>query len=657
LEEDDDENESAIARLSTPYIISQRGEAMKFTRIAVLLFVLISSLLAVPNADAELIPSQDGLTVYDTILHVNWLANANLAATPNLGFVPAFSGTIGPNGSMDYSTAVLWVKYLRDNNYLGHSDWTLPTTPHTDPNCSATGPLPHQNSFGYGCVMSEMGQLFYRSLGLHHPNTAVPILNNTVGPFSNFQPYLYWSDTAATPASAGYNTFSFNTGFRGANVDKHYMYALPMIPGRLPCTNNYCPTYHATGINTLEVSDDGKIVYDPDAVYDPATGAKGVTWLANADLAKTRKFGAQCVNADGTKCINRDGSMTRTTAAPVPSPVPSPNWIDGMNAYKGVGWLHQKNWTLPPIPNTPDDPNCSLGKPGNTFGFNCTGNPLGHLFYQLTLSQGTPVVPTPDINVGPFNNIQPYLYWSSCEPPDGPSPCQVLKNGVWVPAPDPAPGFEFSFSFGNGFQGTDVIGNDLYVMVYFPETPAQAADTTAPVTTADVFGPLGSNGWYVGPTVVNFTAADDLSGVFKTEFSLNNGQTWTTGTSVSLRASAIHNILYRSTDFVGNVETPKSIIVKLDSVPPGTYVTTRPHIILGVLISLEVDLNAFDNLSGVAATEYSFDHGATWTIGNRLFRCGGTSTFLFRSIDVAGNVEKRQSITVSTPLCGASGGP
>jgi hypothetical protein len=553
---------------------------------------------------------------------------------------------------MTYQTAVLWVNFLNGANggvgYLGHANWQLPTSPHTDLNCSATGPSPHENSFGYGCLISDMANLYNStsSLGLKYPNTAVPIPSNTVGPFSNFQPYLYWSIDPAKDASAGYNTFSFNTGFHGANVDGHYMYALPMIPGRLPCTNNYCPTYHATGFNTLEVSDDGKIVYDPDAVYDPNTGAKGVTWLANADLAKTRKFGAQCVNTDypgHVLCINRDGSMTNTEAQA---------WIFAMNNYKGVGWLHQKNWTLPPIPNSPDDTNCTLGKPGNTFGFNCTGNPLGHLFYQLTLSQGTPVVPTPIINVGPFNNIQPYLYWSSCEPPDGQSPCQILQDGVWVPAPDPAPNFEFSFSFGNGFQGTDVVGNDLYVMVYFPETPAQAADTTPPVTTAAVSGSLGSNGWYVGPTVVDFTAADDLSGVFKTEFSLDNGATWTTGTSVSLSASAIYNILYRSTDFVGNVETPKSIIVKLDTKPPVTSAATRLHKIQGVTISLEVDLSAFDNLSGVAHTEYSLDQGSTWKTGNVVFLCGGTRTLLFRSTDVAGNVEKRQSITVSTPSCG-----
>lgn len=89
---------------------------------------------------------------------------------------------------------------------------------------------------------------------------------------------------------------------------------------------------------------------------------------------------------------------------------------------------------------------------------------MGALFYvQLGLSQGTPVVPTPDINVGPFNHLQPYLYWS-CGAPDSQTPCQE-------PA---APGFEWSFSFGNGFQGTDVVGNHLYVMVYYPQAPAEA---------------------------------------------------------------------------------------------------------------------------------------------------------------------------------------
>lgn len=274
-------------------------------------------------------------------------------------------------------------------------------------------------------------------------------------------------------------------------------------------------------------------------------------------------------------------------------------------------------------------------------------------YVQLGLSsvvptpRGIPVVTAPNINVGPFNNVQPYLYWASCEPPDGPRPCQFFDNG----APVPAPGFEWSFSFGNGFQGTDLKGNDLYVMVYFPETPEQAADTTPPVTSAGVSGPLGSNGWYVGSTAVDFTATDDLTGVSKTEFSLDNGATWDPGTSVSLSANSIYNVIYRSTDYVGNVETPKSITVDLDRNAPVTTVSTRIHKILGAPAGLEVSFSATDNLSGVAETDYSLNHGATWNAGSSVFLCGGTYTVLFRSTDVAGNVEKNQSIIVSAPVC------
>jgi hypothetical protein len=374
-------------------------------------------------------------------LKVRWLANANLPGTPEGRFGVA---NITPNGSMDYANALQWVDALNGLNeglgYLGHNDWTLPTTPTypaTDPTCPATGP--HGNSFGFGCMGSDMGSLFYLSLRLQYPNTAVPIPNNMVGPFSNFQPYLYWSctdketgicpkDVTTGHGSNGYHTFSFNTGWAGANVDGHYMYALPMIKGN--------PFNIFVKDGKMQPSADGQTVYDP---------KMDVTWLADADFAKTETFDAQCVNPDdGTLCINPDGSMTRTTAQ---------NWIDGMNA---VAYLGQTDWQLPP-------------DPGACGEFACTDTPMGELYYnQLHLSQGTPVVPTPDINVGPFNHLQPYLYWSCSAPQPPASPTTCDNNNP------PAPGYEWSFSFGNGFEGTDVLKNDLYVMVYFPETPAQA---------------------------------------------------------------------------------------------------------------------------------------------------------------------------------------
>lgn len=403
---------------------------MRIARIAFLVSASTSSLLAAPAADAALIPSADGLTVYDTTLRVTWLANANLAATQKFG-----TSNINPDGSMNFSTALQWVEALNAMNggagYLGHNNWTMPRTPVLDSTCRANGP---NGDFGFNCTHSAMGSLYNVSLALNYPDSAVSIPDYIVGPFTDFQPYLYWSATANPDSSKGYRTFSFDTGWEGSNVNKHYMYVLPMIPGKLP------GTYYPTGVSDLQISADGRTVYDP--IPPPA----GVTWLADANLAKSQNFGIVGTNGDGTALINPDGSMANDTAQTL--------WIPAMNAYigpDGVGWLGQTAWQLPPTADP--DSSCNAS-------FDCTGSPMGELFYsQLGLSAGVAVVPTPDTDVGPFHNIQPYLYWS-CGEPDTNPPCQAAP---------PAPGYEWSFSFGNGFEGTDLIGNDLYVMVYSPD--------------------------------------------------------------------------------------------------------------------------------------------------------------------------------------------
>jgi hypothetical protein len=184
--------------------------------------------------------SADGLTVHDNLLHVTWLADANYPATQKFG-LPVKDG-----GAMTYQVARRWVAALNASNggsgHLGHKNWTLPATPPTDETCSvARGP--HGNSFGFTCMNSPLGSLYYKKgLGLREPNTAVPMPPNTVGPFKNFQPYLYWSlngkerSARARKRENGDHAFSFNTGWQGGNVSDHVMYVLPMIRGALPGT-------------------------------------------------------------------------------------------------------------------------------------------------------------------------------------------------------------------------------------------------------------------------------------------------------------------------------------------------------------------------------------------------------------------------------------
>ena len=138
---------------------------------------LVACSLSPLQAGATLVLSPDGITVYDSANNISWLANANLAATNRFGLpVCNASGTqpcVNPSGSMSYKSAAAWVQAMNAANYLGNTNWQLPTTPLADSGCGFVGP--QNNSFGYGCSASALGSLYYNALGLKSPNTAVPI--------------------------------------------------------------------------------------------------------------------------------------------------------------------------------------------------------------------------------------------------------------------------------------------------------------------------------------------------------------------------------------------------------------------------------------------------------------------------------------------------
>lgn len=106
-------------------------------------------------AQAALVASEDGETVYDTAADLTWLSNANLAATKSFGV-----RGINPNGSMDWTTAQQWISAMNAANYLGSNKWSLPTSAMPDNGCSQ---MPKSAAFGYGCVGSQMGNLYTRN--------------------------------------------------------------------------------------------------------------------------------------------------------------------------------------------------------------------------------------------------------------------------------------------------------------------------------------------------------------------------------------------------------------------------------------------------------------------------------------------------------------
>jgi pimeloyl-ACP methyl ester carboxylesterase len=77
-------------------------------------------------------------------------------------------------------------------------------------------------------------------------------------------------------------------------------------------------------------------------------------------------------------------------------------------------------------------------------------------------------------------------------------------------------------------------------------------DTAAPTTTANIVGPAGLGGWFLGTTTISLVAADAASGVQATYISVDGATT--TATSTSISAEGVHLVGYYSTDLSGNAE-------------------------------------------------------------------------------------------------------
>lgn len=134
----------------------------------------------------------------------------------------------------------------------------------------------------------------------------------------------------------------------------------------------------------------GQGVYDSD---------RDITWLQNANLAATNTFGVSGINANGT--------MTWNTAQ---------SWIAGMNAANYLGY---NDWRLP-ITMQPDA-SCSGYSIVESYGYNCTGSEMGHLYHTDLGNLGTyntswAYQPGWGLtNTGPFSNVQSDYYWSGTE--------------------------------------------------------------------------------------------------------------------------------------------------------------------------------------------------------------------------------------------------
>ena len=131
-------------------------------------------------------------------------------------------------------------------------------------------------------------------------------------------------------------------------------------------------------------------------------------------------------------------------------------------------------------------------------------------------------------------------------------------------------------------------------------------------------------------------------GLAKTEYSADNGLTWTTGTGVTYLGwrrgggSGTYSLLVRSTDAAGNTETPHEVTVKIDTTRP-TCSDDAP--ITPVAGPYTVHFTGHDRYSPIAETWYSLD-GGDWTKAASVEVSGaGDHTIRYYAVDAAGNYQ------------------
>lgn len=219
-------------------------------------FVLGTALLAsIPAAHASLINLGNGL-IYDDILNITWLQNANLAATETFGVAG-----IAADGTMTWDTAALWIQAMNASNYLGYNTWRLPNLTPINGVSFNYDPI-HDGSHDRGYNISDVGtvyagstahelaHLFYSTLGndaLCAPSTATTDeachsratpayygpwgLQNT-GPITGLVNYRYWYKFESEINESRAFDFNFNDGQTGTGFKGNSFYAWAVLPGQ-----------------------------------------------------------------------------------------------------------------------------------------------------------------------------------------------------------------------------------------------------------------------------------------------------------------------------------------------------------------------------------------------------------------------------------------
>ncbi|MDO9310866.1 MAG: DUF1566 domain-containing protein [Nitrosomonas sp.] len=185
---------------------------IKLLRTILCIGVFSLGLISTANANLE---ARAGGMVYDDVLDITWLADADYAKTSGYD----------SDGWMYWNDAMTWAAGL---SYGGYDDWRLPTALNQD----GSGPC-----LGFNCTNSEMGHMFYNNMGAIAGFDSGGILAGTntdnLALFTNLQSYVYWSGTvyAPNPALHAWDFATYDGSQNLYNFQDDEFYAWAVRPG------------------------------------------------------------------------------------------------------------------------------------------------------------------------------------------------------------------------------------------------------------------------------------------------------------------------------------------------------------------------------------------------------------------------------------------
>lgn len=182
----------------------------------------LAAALVMSGAAQAALHDRGGGLIYDDVLNVTWLQDANYAQTTGHD----------EDGQMTWTQATAWasaISYYDNVRGVTYDDWRLPATnPVNGVSFNLNASYDGSTDYGYnvgeagtiyaGSTGSEMAHLFYVSLDnkgtcpvstncMPNPQDGWGLAN--VGPFINLLPHFYWSGASGTGQAWG---FDFNQG-------------------------------------------------------------------------------------------------------------------------------------------------------------------------------------------------------------------------------------------------------------------------------------------------------------------------------------------------------------------------------------------------------------------------------------------------------------